>query len=239
MAESSALAFSSSRRRTDLSQSKMPPQQGDRLLDFVDGTLDFGAHGGPIRGRGAGYSGWNVPLQMAPRGAMGTISGRAKRGNSLFCPRVFAGEVAGEARRRGPSRYIRFQIFEGWGDLRPVENAKPQFNSPFLPVTTSSKTIFALQLRRHQRASAATNLPEVKSKGSNRRALTHANALHHHQHGQTAVRMWGADGGISRGAGDRYHPGRSTGGRGDSIKYYVHGIVCPQNCQGIRDRRRY
>jgi len=44
IAGSSALAFSSSRRRVDLSQSKMPPQQGDGLLDVVDGALDFGAH---------------------------------------------------------------------------------------------------------------------------------------------------------------------------------------------------
>jgi hypothetical protein len=43
---SSALAFSSSRRRVDFSQSKMPPQQGERLLDLFDGALNFGAHGG-------------------------------------------------------------------------------------------------------------------------------------------------------------------------------------------------
>jgi hypothetical protein len=46
IAASSALAFSSSRRRTDLSQSKMPPQQVDRLLDLVDGAFGLGAHGG-------------------------------------------------------------------------------------------------------------------------------------------------------------------------------------------------
>ena len=40
----SALAFSSSRRRTALSQSKMPPQQGERLLDLVDGSFGFCAH---------------------------------------------------------------------------------------------------------------------------------------------------------------------------------------------------
>src|SRR6185295_19163955 len=45
MAGSSALAFSSARRRVDLSQSKMPPQQGERLLDLFDGALDFGTHG--------------------------------------------------------------------------------------------------------------------------------------------------------------------------------------------------
>jgi len=42
---SSARAFSSSRRRTDLSQSKMPPQQGDGLLDLFDGAFCLGAHG--------------------------------------------------------------------------------------------------------------------------------------------------------------------------------------------------
>src|SRR5215831_12310889 len=52
MAASSALAFSSSRRRTDLSQSKMPPQQGDGLLDVVDGAYDFGAHAGLVRWSG-------------------------------------------------------------------------------------------------------------------------------------------------------------------------------------------
>jgi len=42
---SSARAFSSSRRRTDMSQSKMPPQQGDGLLDFFDGAFGFRTHG--------------------------------------------------------------------------------------------------------------------------------------------------------------------------------------------------
>jgi hypothetical protein len=42
---SSARAFSSSRRRLATSQSKMPPQQGDGLLDFVDGAGDFRTHG--------------------------------------------------------------------------------------------------------------------------------------------------------------------------------------------------
>jgi len=46
MAGSSALAFSSSRRRLAASQSKMPPQQGDGLLDFVNGAGDFRSHGG-------------------------------------------------------------------------------------------------------------------------------------------------------------------------------------------------
>jgi hypothetical protein len=41
---SSALAFSSARRRWALSQSKMPPQQGKRLLDLADGSFDFRAH---------------------------------------------------------------------------------------------------------------------------------------------------------------------------------------------------
>ena len=54
-AGSSARAFSSSRRRSDLSQSKMPPQQGDGLLDVFDAALGFRAHkadivcGGPVR----------------------------------------------------------------------------------------------------------------------------------------------------------------------------------------------
>jgi hypothetical protein len=42
---SSARAFSSSRRRLAISQSKMPPQQADGLLDFVDGADDLGTHG--------------------------------------------------------------------------------------------------------------------------------------------------------------------------------------------------
>ena len=41
---SSAAAFSSARRVLARSQSKMPPQQADRLLDLVDDRLDFGAH---------------------------------------------------------------------------------------------------------------------------------------------------------------------------------------------------
>jgi hypothetical protein len=40
----SAFAFSSSRRRMDLSQSKMPPQQGKRLLDLGDVAFGFGKH---------------------------------------------------------------------------------------------------------------------------------------------------------------------------------------------------
>jgi hypothetical protein len=44
MEESSALAFSSSRRRSARSQSKMPPQQGNGLLNVFDGAFDFGAH---------------------------------------------------------------------------------------------------------------------------------------------------------------------------------------------------
>jgi hypothetical protein len=44
--ESSARAFSSSRRRRALSQSKMPPQQVGGLLDLVGGALNFGTHGG-------------------------------------------------------------------------------------------------------------------------------------------------------------------------------------------------
>jgi hypothetical protein len=40
----SDLAFSSSRRRSAASQSKMPPQQCERLLDIVDGPFGFGAH---------------------------------------------------------------------------------------------------------------------------------------------------------------------------------------------------
>ena len=46
MAGSSALAFSSSRRRSDLSQSKMPPQQSDGLLNLGNGTFGLGAHDG-------------------------------------------------------------------------------------------------------------------------------------------------------------------------------------------------
>jgi hypothetical protein len=43
---SSAEAFSSARRAWAASGSKMPPQQADGLLDFVDQCLDFGAHAG-------------------------------------------------------------------------------------------------------------------------------------------------------------------------------------------------
>jgi len=46
IAGSSARAFSSSRRRRATSQSKMPPQQGDGLLDIVYGAGDFGTHAG-------------------------------------------------------------------------------------------------------------------------------------------------------------------------------------------------
>jgi hypothetical protein len=40
----STAAFSSASRCFARSQSKMPPQQADHLLDFIDGRLDFGAH---------------------------------------------------------------------------------------------------------------------------------------------------------------------------------------------------
>jgi len=40
----STFALSSLRRRVDLSQSKMPPQQPDRLLDGLDHRFDFRAH---------------------------------------------------------------------------------------------------------------------------------------------------------------------------------------------------
>jgi len=45
IAGSSALAFSSSRRRLALSQSKMPPQQGYGLLDLIGGAGNFWTHG--------------------------------------------------------------------------------------------------------------------------------------------------------------------------------------------------
>jgi hypothetical protein len=41
---SSAAAFSSARRFCDASQSKMPPQQRQRLLDGLHDRLGFGAH---------------------------------------------------------------------------------------------------------------------------------------------------------------------------------------------------
>jgi hypothetical protein len=50
-AGSSARLFSSARRASAASQSKMPPQQGNGLLDVVNGARDFRAHGGDIRTR--------------------------------------------------------------------------------------------------------------------------------------------------------------------------------------------
>ena len=41
---SSTLAFSSARRRVDVSTSKMPPQQSHGLLDGFDKRFGFGAH---------------------------------------------------------------------------------------------------------------------------------------------------------------------------------------------------
>src|ERR1700674_1723223 len=41
---SSARRLSSARRFSDFSKSKRPPQQPDRLLDFLDEGLDFRAH---------------------------------------------------------------------------------------------------------------------------------------------------------------------------------------------------
>src|SRR5690606_40652925 len=40
----SASLFSSARRAVDVSTSKMPPQQPDRLLDLFDKSFDFSAH---------------------------------------------------------------------------------------------------------------------------------------------------------------------------------------------------
>jgi hypothetical protein len=42
---SSVLAFSSASLMGALSQSKMPPQQGQGFVDVVDQLLGFGAHG--------------------------------------------------------------------------------------------------------------------------------------------------------------------------------------------------
>jgi len=41
---SSEAAFSSARRFSTVSQSKMPPQQSDRLLGGIRALLDLGAH---------------------------------------------------------------------------------------------------------------------------------------------------------------------------------------------------
>jgi hypothetical protein len=41
------MALSSASRLRALSKSKMPPQQPDRLLDLIDNSLDFRAHGQP------------------------------------------------------------------------------------------------------------------------------------------------------------------------------------------------
>jgi len=41
---SSEAAFSSARRLSTVSQSKMPPQQSDRLLGGIREVLDLGAH---------------------------------------------------------------------------------------------------------------------------------------------------------------------------------------------------
>jgi hypothetical protein len=41
---SSTRAFSSSRRRSEGAQSKTPPQQFDRLLDFGRGGFDLSSH---------------------------------------------------------------------------------------------------------------------------------------------------------------------------------------------------
>ncbi|ASW06241.1 hypothetical protein CKA34_10325 [Rhizobium sp. 11515TR] len=41
---SSDLLFNQSSRLIAWSQSKMPPQQGDSLLGFIDYFLDFGSH---------------------------------------------------------------------------------------------------------------------------------------------------------------------------------------------------
>jgi hypothetical protein len=43
----SVLAFRSSSLASAVSQSKMPPQQAQHLLDFGDGFFSLGAHGGP------------------------------------------------------------------------------------------------------------------------------------------------------------------------------------------------
>jgi len=42
---SSVLAFSSASLMGALSQSKMPPQEGQRFVDVIDQFLRFGAHG--------------------------------------------------------------------------------------------------------------------------------------------------------------------------------------------------
>src|SRR5882757_7027986 len=70
-AGSSASAFSSSRRRRALSQSKMPPQQGERGADLARLLLDLSAHGfGPFSSKAARTWG-KAPLasMFAGRGA--------------------------------------------------------------------------------------------------------------------------------------------------------------------------
>jgi hypothetical protein len=44
----SVRAFRSSRRASAVSQSKMPPQQAQHLLDFGDGFFGLGTHGGTL-----------------------------------------------------------------------------------------------------------------------------------------------------------------------------------------------
>ena len=89
----SASAFSSSSRRTASSQSKMPPQQGQRLLDLLGHVGDLGAHQDlrqPICGSAGGAG-----RRLARLPAAGKAARALGRAGAQYSPPVF-----GRARRR-------------------------------------------------------------------------------------------------------------------------------------------
>ncbi|KMO38805.1 hypothetical protein VQ03_16550 [Methylobacterium tarhaniae] len=95
---SSERAFSSARRLSTVSQSKMPPQQSDRLLGGIRELLDLGAHLVWVHSRevgcrviapgGAGVNG-GVPLPVFGEIA-GCAKGEAPAGASPFIRRQYS-----------------------------------------------------------------------------------------------------------------------------------------------------
>ena len=85
-APDSACAFSESRRDSAVSQSKMPPQEDERLLDVIGNGLDFGAHGSLHRSAPCSEAGPAVqPAPIAPVGRRARLSRRPRPGRGSWC----------------------------------------------------------------------------------------------------------------------------------------------------------
>ena len=83
MVGSSALAFSSARRRWAVSQSKMPPQQSQGLLHFIDNAGNFGAHDSTFQVWWASIEAAAALRQPAIGGRLGRLLRHLRLGRTL------------------------------------------------------------------------------------------------------------------------------------------------------------